>query len=98
MIQQIADVMASFTLLAQALRTGEPMHESLHRNLFDRLHYHGTIAQSLAPKEGDEDRSNPLFPLESITTYHYMFYASAIVSVLQLLDVSQHLKYPLLDC
>ena len=85
--------MAAFTLISQALRTGEPMHQAVHRNLFDKLHYHGTVgARSLAPKEGNEQRNPALFPVESVTTYQYMFYASAIVSVLQLLDVSDFLR------
>lgn len=81
--------MAAFTLIAQSLRTGEPMSQAFHRNLFDRLHYHGTVgARSLGPKRGNEERTPGLYPLEMVTTYHYMFYASAIMSVLQILDVS----------
>ena len=70
-----------FSTISQALRTGEPLHEASHQSLIDRFHYHGTVAtQSLA----DETTQSPL---EAITDYNYMFYASAIVAVIQLLEV-----------
>ena len=73
--------MNMFSTISQALRTGEPLHEASHQNLIDRFHYHGTVAtQSLA----DETTQSPL---EAITDYNYMFYASAIVAVIQLLEV-----------
>ncbi|CAL1710858.1 unnamed protein product [Somion occarium] len=86
----IADVMASFSMIAQALRTGEPLHEASQQNLLDRLHYHGAVAnQSLAQGDGEASQ-HPL--LETITDYDFMFYASAVVAVFQLLDGLNELR------
>ncbi|KAL4246747.1 hypothetical protein ABKN59_009080 [Abortiporus biennis] len=84
----ISDVMATFQIVSQSLKTGEPIHESFHQNLLDRLHYHGAVgAQTLIDDENNqqhEDRAN--HPLNSFMNYEYMFYASAVVSVFQILD------------
>ena len=86
---QIADVMGTFSIVAQALRTGEPLHEAFHTNLMDRLHYHGLVgARSLASKAELVLDNTLTDPLQSVAEYDYMFYASAVVAVFQLLDVS----------
>lgn len=74
--------MNMFSSISQALRTGEPLHEASRQNLMDRFHYHGTVATgSLAAENGES-------PLEAITDYNYMFYASAVVAVVHLLEVN----------
>lgn len=86
---QIADVMATFSIVSQALETGEPIPEAFHQNLLDRLHYHGMVGHHTFSAHGDgESNAMRRQHTDSITRYEYMFYATAISAVLQLLDVS----------
>lgn len=89
----ISDVIATFSIVSQALRTGEPLHEAFHMNLMDRLHYHGMVAaRSLAAKAEIVLDNTLQDPLQSVAEYDYMFYASAVVAVFQLLDGLNELK------
>ncbi|KAJ6538107.1 hypothetical protein B0H19DRAFT_1079182 [Mycena capillaripes] len=83
----IADVMAVFSLISQSLRTGEPMHQVIPTNLLDRLFYHDSHASARVPTESLEVGEKALAPLdvESIKSPNYMYYASSIVAVYQLL-------------
>ena len=85
---QIADVMATFALVAQALRTGEPIPQAFHVNLFDRMHYHGDVGHySYSYTDVSHDDMHK-HHIASVTRYEYMFYATAVAAVFQLLDVS----------
>lgn len=87
--------MGTFSLVAQALRTGEPMPQAFHQNLLDRLHYHGNVGRRTfvvegagSEEEGDPCEATHRDHLEYVAQYEYMFYACAIASMFQLIDVS----------
>ncbi|THH31626.1 hypothetical protein EUX98_g2549 [Antrodiella citrinella] len=92
----IADMVASFSIIAQALRSGEPLSATFHQNLLDRLFYHSVMhtttskvlqeGPSTASATGTED------PYESVTSYEFMFYASAVVAVFQLIENLNELR------
>ena len=74
-----------FFLISQSLRTGEPLHQAQYKNLADRLHYHGgyAVIGSTADALARKTRLR-----QSLTSYEYMFYATAVVAVLQMAHVS----------
>ncbi|KAI0826576.1 hypothetical protein BC628DRAFT_1419081 [Trametes gibbosa] len=76
----ISDVMSMFFLISQSLRTGEPLHQAQYRNLADRLHYHGGLAASGTGSDGAARKTHLR---QSLMSYEYMFYATAVVGVLQ---------------
>ncbi|KAI0683238.1 hypothetical protein BC835DRAFT_1423494 [Cytidiella melzeri] len=82
----IADVMATFSLVSQALRTGEPLPQAFHQNLLDRLQYHGRARYGSGGQDHPERDSAHKAHLESITQLEYVFYACAIAAVYQILD------------
>ncbi|KAH8103409.1 hypothetical protein BXZ70DRAFT_728472 [Cristinia sonorae] len=86
----VADVVSSFSTIAQALRSGEPLSQTFHQNLLDRLFYHGVMhaTTSKAIREGPQSLSaqGTEDPTESIMDYEFMFYASAVVAVFQLVE------------
>jgi len=69
----------------QVMRTGEPMQGVLPQNLLDRLLYHDSV-QTHARKHADV--GYPVH-LKELRSFDYMFYASAITAVLQMLEVSR---------
>ena len=80
--------MATFSIVAQALRTGEPIPEAFQVNLFDRMHYHGDVGHhSYAYTDISHDDMHK-HHFASVTKYEYMFYATAVAAVFQVLDVS----------
>ena len=80
--------MATFSIVSQALRTGEPVPQAFDQNLFDRLHYHGNVGHhTLAHDDAAHDALHRQ-QAESVTRYEYMFYATAISAVFLMLDVS----------
>ena len=83
---QISDVMSTFSHISQSLRTGEPLHRAQYQNLLDRLHYHGDVAYSAYAQETQERGRKEA--IHAVTSYEYMFYASGIVAVFQVLEVS----------
>ena len=78
-VSKISDVMAMFALVSQALRTGEPMHQVLPQCLLDRLFYHHNLAG------GASDVYT--FDIKDIRSLDYMYYATGLVAVYQLLQV-----------
>ncbi|KAJ7132494.1 hypothetical protein C8R44DRAFT_978049 [Mycena epipterygia] len=78
----IGDVMAVFSLISQSLRTGEPMHQVLPASLLDRLFYHD--ARTHFPINPLENGLQ-MVDVEAIKSVDYMYYASSIVAVYQLL-------------
>ena len=77
--------MATFSLIAQALRTGEPIPQAFHQNLLDRLHYHGSVGrQAFKADQEDVHKSQ----LDYIAEYEYIFYATSICAVFQVIEVS----------
>ncbi|KAI8970891.1 hypothetical protein BD414DRAFT_501521 [Trametes punicea] len=78
----ISDVISMFFLISQSLRTGEPLHQAQYKNLSDRLHYHGSWATAGANVEANARRTKLK---QSLTSYEYMFYATAVVGVLQMI-------------
>ncbi|KAJ7513178.1 hypothetical protein B0H11DRAFT_2303465 [Mycena galericulata] len=77
----ISDVMAVFSLISQALRTGEPLHQVLPQNLLDRLFYHHSHTQALTPSLGTAKRID----VEALKSPTYMQYATGMIAVYQLL-------------
>ncbi|KAF8921505.1 hypothetical protein CPB85DRAFT_1210427 [Mucidula mucida] len=71
----IADVMGLFTVISQSLRTAEPLHEVLPETLLEKLFYH---------QQHYVTRSNTL-TIEHVQSVNYMYYASGVVAVYQLL-------------
>ncbi|CDO75856.1 hypothetical protein BN946_scf184833.g7 [Trametes cinnabarina] len=78
----ISDVISMFFIISQSLRTGEPLHQAQYKNLADRLHYHGGWAVAGAHAADSKGRKMKL--RQSLTSYEYMFYATAVVAVLQM--------------
>ncbi|KAI0635211.1 hypothetical protein C8Q77DRAFT_1106698 [Trametes polyzona] len=78
----ISDVMSTFFLISQSLQTGEPLHQAQYKNLADRLHYHGGLAAS-GPGSDANANARKTHMRQSLTSYEYMFYATAVVAVLQ---------------
>lgn len=77
--------MSSFQLVSQSLRTGEPLNSGHYRNLLERLHYHSKVA----PSASTLDEEGPsIFDIDQITSYHYMFYATAVVAVWEFIEVT----------
>ena len=89
---QISDVLSSFQLISQSIRTGEPLNRGHYQNLLERLHYHAKAAPTVPTLEEDEQS---MFDLDQITNYHYMFYATAVVAVWDLVEVNilSNLRY-----
>ncbi|TBU59289.1 hypothetical protein BD310DRAFT_976680 [Dichomitus squalens] len=79
----ISDVISMFFMVSQSLRTGEPLHEAQYKNLADRLHYHSSNSV-LGVTEGSQHAQGRKALRQSITSYEYMFYATAVVAVLQM--------------
>ncbi|GBE84358.1 hypothetical protein BKA93DRAFT_807068 [Sparassis latifolia] len=84
----ISDVLSTFMLVSQSLRTGEPLHQAQYQNLLDRVHYHGDMSHPTFDNEDVKAAER----LQSITSYEYIYYATAIVSVFQLLGNLHELR------
>ncbi|KAJ7160023.1 hypothetical protein C8R43DRAFT_1064102 [Mycena crocata] len=83
----IADVMAVFALISQSLRTGEPMHQVVPSSLLDRLFYHDAAHQPRSPVVAVDatGRRGKVVDVAGIKSLSYMYYASSVVAVYQLL-------------
>ena len=90
-------MITAFSLIAQSLRNGEPMHQVLPSSLVNRVFYHShhghTTFTSLTSLE--YSRSNVQSPvqtqrpdLEHMKSLDYMYYASGVVAIFHLLVVS----------
>ena len=77
---QISDVLSVFSLVAQSLRTGEPMHVVLPQSLLDRLLYHDIVVQATTQTGGIDH-------LQELRSLNYLFYATAVIGVLQIIEV-----------
>lgn len=89
----IADVMATFALVSQALRTGEPLPQAFHQNLLDRLHYHGAVGRhTLAGANGGAKDAVHRSHLDQVESYEFMFYATAICAVFQVVEGLNELR------
>ena len=89
--------MATFSLVSQALRTGEPLPQAFHQNLLDRLQYHGRAHYGSVGHNHPEREATHKTHLESISKLEYVFYASAVAAVYQVLDVSLFLLFSFYD-
>lgn len=76
----ISDVLSVFSLVAQSLRTGEPMHIVLPQSLLDRLLYHDMVVQATTRTEGIDH-------LHELRSLDYLFYTSAVIGVLQIIEL-----------
>lgn len=74
--------MAAFGLVSQSLRTGEPLHHVLPHSLLDRLFYHHGHVPALAATTHHKQPD-----LKAVKAPNYMYYASAMIAVYQLLAV-----------
>jgi len=82
----ISDVISTFLLVSQSLRTGEPLHKAQYQNLIDRVFYHTEVAFPISEGEEEVQRKLHLDRMQSVMSYEYMFYASGVVAVFQLLQ------------
>ncbi|KAI9441300.1 hypothetical protein H4582DRAFT_1367483 [Lactarius indigo] len=82
----ISDVLSVFSLVAQSLRTGEPMHSVLPQNLLDRLLYHDAAAYSNTPVMG-----HGINHIRELRSLNYLFFATAVIAVLQLTELLDEL-------
>jgi hypothetical protein len=71
-----------FGLVANSLRTGEPMHEVLPNTLLERLFYHRHKSY-LSPNSDKKD----MVDIEEMQSLDYMFYCTGLVAVYHLLQV-----------
>ena len=77
-----------FFLISQSLRTGEPLHQAQYKNLADRLHYHSGyayVSNAAAARPAHTTVTKAL--RQSVGSYEHMFYATAVVAVLQMTQV-----------
>ncbi|KAM5537128.1 hypothetical protein V8D89_009274 [Ganoderma adspersum] len=79
----ISDAVSMFYLVSQSLRTGEPLHAAQYKNLSDRLFYHSTTS-TIAVTDADVHNQSEKAHRQSIMSYEYMFYSSAVVAVLHM--------------
>lgn len=82
----ISDVLSVFSLVAQSLRTGEPMHSVLPQSLLDRLLYHDAAIYSNSPIMGHD-----IDHIKDLRSLNYMFFATAVIAVLQLTELLDEL-------
>lgn len=80
--------MSAFLLIAQSLRTGEPLHQSQSQDLIERAFYHGSSPAAMPGLDEAAFRDSRLKRLQSVADYEYLFYASSVVAVFRLLEVS----------
>lgn len=80
--------MATFSLVSQALRTGEPLPQAFHQNLLDRLHYHGAVGRTTFAGDGQGADGSAQSYMEHVARYEFIFYATAICAVFQVIEVS----------
>lgn len=93
----IQDVLTTFSLVSQSLRTGEPIHTVLPQNILERLVYHYTpvylsAINSGGGKNAGEGVNPPRGGIRQIDSsvfksLDYMYYSAAIVAVFQILEV-----------
>lgn len=79
--------MATFSLVASALRTGEPLPQAFNQNLLDRALYHGQAQQKGGSPSIQAHDETHRAHLDSVSKYEYIFYACAVSSVFQILEV-----------
>lgn len=84
--------MSNFTMVSAALRNAEPLHEVLHQSLLDRLCYHDIAAVGKSTNKGESQPRS----LEHMRSIDYTYYTAALVAVLQVVEVAQHLVISIL--
>ncbi|THU86398.1 hypothetical protein K435DRAFT_822159 [Dendrothele bispora CBS 962.96] len=92
----ITDVMAVFSLISQSLRTAEPLHTVLPQSLIGRLMYHSHSHHHMHMHHPQPDRSEggstlaeskrSSMSLDHIASIDYMYYATGVVAIFQLLE------------
>jgi len=92
----ITDVIAVFSLVSQSLRTGEPLHEVVPRNLVDRVFYHHTLLPAedpniLDPNMLDGARKQPESELDQLRSEEFMSYATGVAAVFKILTLLDEL-------
>jgi len=81
----ISDVLSVFTLVAQSLRTGEPMHVVLPQNLLDRLLYHDIAAYGI-------QQGTSIDHIRELRSPDYLFYATSVISIFQIAELLDELN------
>ena len=86
--------MAVFSIVSQSLRTGEPLHQVLPQSLVGRLLYHHYNHKYLHDVPStlhghhDHDSLKHYLSVETVSSLDYMYYATGIVAVFLILNVS----------
>jgi hypothetical protein len=75
---------AVLSLISQSLRTAEPMHQVLPRSLLERLLIHSRTTEGTAAT--DTDQVN-VIDFKEVQSVNYMYYASGLVAVYEVVRV-----------
>lgn len=87
--------MSIFALVSQSLRTGQPLHEIYPTALFERMLYHH--GQTTASTKDVDIESNEK-RLERLQSPEFMYYATCIAAMSQLVTVRNCASCLKADC
>ena len=79
--------MTTFSLVAQSLRTAEPMHQVIPTSLLDRLLYHQQHQYHSRSYESRADAVDQIDIAERIKSLDFVFFATGIAAVSQIISV-----------
>jgi len=76
--------MSVFSLVSRSLRTGEPLQETLPKNLVDRVFYHHQLTEfsHQGPMSTEDEH------WEQFSSLDYMDFAAGVTAVYKILSVS----------
>ncbi|GJJ13910.1 hypothetical protein Clacol_008167 [Clathrus columnatus] len=86
-LDSIADVMSVFSLVSRSLRTGEPVQETLPKNLLDRVLYHHSRRHQEGPNIDAEEQ------WEHIHSVDFLAYATGVTAVYKILTLLDELHF-----
>lgn len=78
--------MAVFSLVSRSLRTGEPVQETLPKNLLDRVFYHHHRKYQGVEEEAHSE-SDMEEHWEHVRSFDYLAYATGVTAVYKILTV-----------
>ncbi|KAF9261644.1 hypothetical protein L218DRAFT_961130 [Marasmius fiardii PR-910] len=80
----ITEVIGVFSAVSQSLSAGEPLAEVLPQRLVGRFFYHQHSHQHV--HRNSTSKEYDIITIEQVTSLNYMYYATGIVAVFQLLE------------
>lgn len=83
--------MSVFFIVSRSLRTGEPLHGTLPKNLFQQAVYHHrrTNAES---RENERDTTTAIEDWEQLRSPEFMAFAAGVTALYKILTVRAWLK------